>query len=423
MSTPRAAISHDTTLRLWVRAGGRCEYRGCNAYLLEDSLTAYTLNLADRAHIVGASDTRRSPRGSGPLAHVDRGSTANLMLLCTDHHRLIDTLIVEHTIEGLRKMKREHEERIRLLTDLQEDSSTVVVRAIGGIRDAPVGVPREAVLAAVHGDGRFPRFSLAVAGEDLEIDLRQLPDEGDPSFWAMGERIIVSQTARIREARQPIHHLSVFALMRIPLLIALGFHLDDKIPMTIYPRRRDGAGDGVWGFDPEGRQVEFEVTELANAPGASRVAVAISVTAPIGTDVVNAFPGGAIYEITPRDARYGRGLLADRVSLGRFAAAYHELLARIEDEHRDCAIIDLYAAVPVAGAIQLGRGLMRDAQPTLRTHDRDGGGEFIETLTLGRPAKAMPVSQMQAVGRGPTLTADSPNTVSDPRRGKERRHA
>ena len=56
-------------------------------------------------------------------------------------------------------------------------TATVAVRVIGGIRSAPVEVPREVVLAAVCADGRFPRFVLAMAGEDLEIDLRGPPDE------------------------------------------------------------------------------------------------------------------------------------------------------------------------------------------------------------------------------------------------------
>src|SRR5215216_2660620 len=214
----RGAISEETTLRLWVRAGGRCEYHGCNEYLPEDKLTTFTLNLAERAHIVGATDAPRSPRGDDLLPLAQRDEAENLMLLCRRHHRMIDRLVVEHTVEGLRRMKREHEDRIRLLTGLQEDAATVVVRAIGGIRDAPVEVPCEAVLAAVRADGRFPRFPLALAGEDVEIDLRGLPEEGDPEYWATGERIIAVQSARIRDARQAIRHLSVFALTRIPLL-------------------------------------------------------------------------------------------------------------------------------------------------------------------------------------------------------------
>ena len=255
-SARRGSISDEATLRLWVQAGGRCEYRGCNAYLLEDELTTYTLNLAERAHIVGATDAPGSPRGDFPLATNRRDDASNLLLLCRQHHRIIDRLIVEHTVDELHRMKSEHEDRVRLLTGLQDDASTVVVRAIGAIRGAPVDVPRTAVLEALRADRRFPRYPLALAGEDIEINLRQLGDPDGMEDWLAGERIIARQLARIRDAQTSIHHLSVFALARIPLLVALGFHLDDKIPATIYSRRRQGAGDGALGFDPDLRRAD-----------------------------------------------------------------------------------------------------------------------------------------------------------------------
>lgn len=389
----RKTISEEATLRLWVAAGGRCQYRGCNEYLLEDELTTFSVNLAERAHIVGATDAPGSPRGGDKLPLAARDELENLMLLCRGHHRLIDRLLDEHTVEGLRQMKREHENRIRLLTGLQDDAATVVVRMAGGIRNAPVEVPREAVLAAVRADGRFPRFPLALDGEDVEIDLRQLPAEGDPGYWTTGERLIAAQAARIRDAQQPIRHLSVFALARAPLLIALGFHLDDKIPVSIYCRRRDGTGDDGWGFDPAAEPVAFEVRHLAGPATGPRVAVAVSVTAPIGADVVAASGEGAVYEIAPEGVAHGRDLLGARASLHQFADAFHRFLGRVEADHRECAVIDLYAAVPAAGAVQLGRGVMRDAQPALRVHDRGGDGRFHEALTLGSRSGMAPPSR------------------------------
>ena len=383
MTATREAISESTTLQLWVRAGGRCEYHGCNEYLLEDRLTGYELNLADRAHIVGASEAARSPRGGDPLPLAERSKVENLMLLCRPHHRMIDRLLKEHGVDGLRQMKREHEERIKLLTGLQEESATVVIRAIGGIRGAPVEIPRDAVRAAVVADGRFPRFPLAMAGEDLEIDLRNLPEEAASDYWTVGEAIVARQADRLRDAQESIRHLSVFALARIPLLIALGFYIDDKIPATVYGRPRGGTGDGGWGFDSDAEPVAFEVHSLVGSDHGSRVAVAVSVTASIADDVVAAAGDSNVYEVSPRAVPCGRDLLSSCVSLNHFADAYNRLLSRIEADHPACEVIDIYAAVPAAVAVQMGRGLMRDAQPALRIHDRGADGQFVEALVLG----------------------------------------
>ena len=305
------------------------------------------------------------------------------MLLCRTHHRVIDRLIAEHTVEGLRRMKREHEERIRLLTGLKDDVATVVVRVTGGIRDAPVEVPREAVLAAVRADGRFPRYRLALAGEDVELDLRGLPDEGDPTYWATGARIIEEAAARFRRAQHPIGHMSVFALARIPLLVALGYHLDDKIPTTIYQRRRDGTGDQGWGFDPDAAPVAFRTERIAGPSHGARVALAVSLTAPIGAEVVAVADAAAVYEIAPEGTAPSRDVLSARASLDAFADTYHRFLATVEQNHSDCRQIDIFAAAPAAAAVQLGRGLMRDAQPALVVHDRGTNGTFQPALMLG----------------------------------------
>jgi hypothetical protein len=370
----RAAITPESTLRLWVAAGGRCEY--CNVYLLTDGFTGYPLNLAERAHIVGATDALGSPRGDSSLALELRAEPENLILLCRTHHRLIDRLIAEHTVEGLLRMKREHEERILLLTALTEEARTVVVRAIGGIRGAAVEIPRSTVLATVTADGRYPRYPLALAGEDIEIDLRNLPEEGVETYWAVGTRVIEQATQRIRNAQEPIPHLSVFALTRIPLLVALGFHLDDKVPTTIYQRRRDGAADGAWAPDKDATAVTFTAEQIAGQAHASRVAIAVSLTALIGAEIASSRTDPAVYEIAPSGVPCSRDILASRESLHHFADSYHQLLEMIEREHPDCVEIDLFPACPAAAAIELGRGIMRDAQPALAVYDRDPDGTF-----------------------------------------------
>jgi hypothetical protein len=111
------------------------------------------------------------------------------------------------------------------------------------------------------------------------------------------------------------------------------------------------------------------------------------VTASIGTAVVDCSAGAAVYEIAPTGVAHGRDLLGSLESLDNFADTYHQLLARIEADHSDCEVIDLYAAVPAPSAVQLGRGLMRDAQPALRVHDRDRDGQFRVAITLGKASR------------------------------------
>jgi hypothetical protein len=87
-----AAISRhvpvEEKLKLWVRSGGRCAI--CNRYLLEDEFTAHAVNLAELAHNVGHKPTAGSPRGEDGLAVALRNLADNLLLLCGDHHSVVD---------------------------------------------------------------------------------------------------------------------------------------------------------------------------------------------------------------------------------------------------------------------------------------------------------------------------------------------
>jgi phage FluMu protein Com len=377
----RGSISADSTLRLWVLAGGRCEY--CNRYLLEDAYTAYPLNLAERAHIVGATTASGSPRGNHRLPVGERDDPDNLMLLCREHHRLIDRLIEEHSVDFLRHLKRSHEERVRHQTSLGDNRETLVLRMVGAIRGAPVSIPQEAVFSAVRSQEMFPRLGFAMAGEDLEIDLRQLPEDEEPHYWDIGLRIIAERTSRLREASTSIHHLSIFALARIPFLVALGFHLDDKIPMTVFQRQRDGSGSESWTPSSDASpSPTFEATRIADGPD-NDVALAISATAGIGSEVATE-GDRTVYELGPVDQPPSRNILKSRDSLTSFTEAYHEVLGQIETDHPRCKTIHLFVAAPASASIQLGRGIMRDSQPALAVYDRHQNGSFCRAFTLTR---------------------------------------
>ena len=82
------SISNKNKYLLWVKSGGRCQYRGCNKSLYQDIITKRNFNQAYIAHIV--ADVPGGPRGDlvrSPLLADDLG---NLMLLCDTCHRRID---------------------------------------------------------------------------------------------------------------------------------------------------------------------------------------------------------------------------------------------------------------------------------------------------------------------------------------------
>lgn len=370
------SIAPEERLRLWVRSGGRCAF--CNRYLLEDEVTAVNVNTGEMAHIVGRAKSMRSPRGLDALPIEQRNLAENLILACPSDHTVIDKKTGQSvwTIEDLRGLKRRHEDRIHYLTGLGEDAETVVIRAVGAIRGAHVELSAATVRAAVHDQHRYPRYELGVRSEsDIEIDLRNLPDEGDGLYWQTAERRIrdvVGRQLADGVNRGHVRHLSIFAVARIPLLALLGHHLDDKIPTTLYELHRDEFG---WRWPTEEAPVSFEVQHAAGDPDARDVTLVCSVSGSVSLAELPAeLSDTCVYELRPAGADPVPDLLRVPESLAAFSAAYLSFLGSTEARHPAATTVNIVGAVPVTAAVELGRRRTREVHPSLRVWDRVPGG-------------------------------------------------
>src|SRR6266487_4552502 len=80
------SLPRKTELLLWVMAGGRCEFDGCNKYLVAHHLTQATGKYGEVAHVIAFSE--RGPRGRITVKKIHE--IENLMLLCHSCHVLVD---------------------------------------------------------------------------------------------------------------------------------------------------------------------------------------------------------------------------------------------------------------------------------------------------------------------------------------------
>ena len=71
-TAPRPKIDDKVKLKLWVKSGGRCQYRNCNEILFEDNLKFVDLNSGFIAHIHGyAPLSARYDAVKSPLLEKD----------------------------------------------------------------------------------------------------------------------------------------------------------------------------------------------------------------------------------------------------------------------------------------------------------------------------------------------------------------
>ena len=101
------AITDKTRKMLWGRSGGICAI--CKKQLLEGEEDSEDPSiLGQECHIVGEENSIRSPRGIHPMPLAERNLYSNLVLLCRDHHKIIDDQTDHYTVDLLLQIKTEH---------------------------------------------------------------------------------------------------------------------------------------------------------------------------------------------------------------------------------------------------------------------------------------------------------------------------
>lgn len=107
------AISEKAIKLLWSNAAGRCSFTDCNEKLTVEQAAHFSPHtLGEMAHIKGKK--KGSNRYDETQNDKQRDSYENLILLCPNHHTLIDRQENEeiYVVEVLAKMKLDHEASI-----------------------------------------------------------------------------------------------------------------------------------------------------------------------------------------------------------------------------------------------------------------------------------------------------------------------
>lgn len=358
------SYSPETVIKLWVESGGRCEFNGCNDYLLTDTLSLENSNLSNIAHIVALSP--KWPRGNDPLSIERRNEVENLMLVCTKHHHIIDDnkLVGKYTKEKLLRMKQVHEERILRLTGMKPGEKTFAISFKAKVAGEVAQVPSDQIESAI-----YPRYPLEK--RPLAIDLTGLPDVEDGNSWVVGMKMISEALTKYYYPgieSGAIGHVSIFGLAPIPLLMFFGNQLSNKITTDLYQRHRSPEG---WTWNTDGDTVTYKTRVLKSGADNSKVALVLSLSGSITLEslpecVKNHY---TIYEITLDGIAPNTGFLRKKEDLIAFQVIYQKLLGEIKQKHGSINEILFFPAVPVPVAILCGKELLKKVHPTLRIYD------------------------------------------------------
>lgn len=102
------AIKSKVIKMVWGKAAARCSM--CKQVLIEgkNKNSSFLIPIGEIAHIV--AEKNDGPRGESNLTAMERDEIENLLLLCQEHHTIIDNDTDLYTVDKLRGIKEIHEQ-------------------------------------------------------------------------------------------------------------------------------------------------------------------------------------------------------------------------------------------------------------------------------------------------------------------------
>lgn len=113
---------------LWGRSGNRCAFPGCNQELHQVIGANGSTVVGEECHI--EAQNGNGPRFNHALSEKQINTFENLVLLCPTHHRIIDENPEEYTVEALKKMKADHEGRVRRALENKSEFDDLYYEAV-----------------------------------------------------------------------------------------------------------------------------------------------------------------------------------------------------------------------------------------------------------------------------------------------------
>lgn len=359
--------------KLWGCAAGRCEY--CNKPLWEDIVTKTQVSTAYIAHIVAEEPC--GPRGDDVLSEKLKHDFSNLMLLCDTHHRLIDKEdVAGHSVERLREIKRKHEDRILIQTELSSDQQSHILHYAANIGRLNAVVTWEQSKEAMF-PSHYPAESRAI-----EINIKNSAfRDSETDYWNIERQNLQRHFESKVQQRlgEDIHHLSVFAIAPQPLLVELGRLLSDVSAISVYQHQKEPEDNWMWSEEP--LPINYQVTRPDKKTDV--VALNLSLSATIDNTRITSVLGDDVSIWTVTIDKPNNDFLKSRTQLQAFRERFRKLLDEIKLEHGQHQIIHVFPAVPVSSAIEIGRVWMPKADLPLMLYDQNYKlGGFAEAFTI-----------------------------------------
>lgn len=221
------------------------------------------------------------------------------------------------------------------------------------------------------------RQTLATAIGDDTFDVLVYPNENinlSKIDWGFHEKNIVSFCEDIKHLSSKGKQVNLFPMAPIPLLIKLGFELQNNFKISIFQHNRK---DNVWVSNNDSEDITFTVEE--NIVGNKELLVKISTSVEINnSSIENSFSMEEfdLLGFTASKIDFGSPLYAKDIK--KLVETIFQHLNKIATSYNK---IHLVAAVPAGMAVEIGRHLLKSVYSNIYTY-QFYRGKYCHALTI-----------------------------------------
>lgn len=369
----RTSIDEKVRMKLWAVSAGRCEM--CNKLLYEDSTFGVQGNFGENAHIHAVS--ANGPRHKYGMSSQEKNDISNLMLLCAEHHHMIDTHPEEFVDGLLMKYKINHESRIRNVTDIRDDQSCRMVAYFSDIDRQEEFYKEQLFKDAVIADNKLPMQQPVIP---LHAQTNTRYEATKRSFELKSQELERNFKQWFDSIVKAEESIAVFSLAPQPLLIKLGTLINDQYNAVVFQCHREGH---KWAWKNSDEHVEF-VIEKTYEGDSNEVAFVVDLSAQVMDDRVISKTGTnvPIYHLTI--ANPNRNFVTNKNVQSDFIYAFRSYMEQIKNVRPQPQKIHLFPVMPNSLAIRLGMDYMPKTDLPLLIYEQANIADgFFETITIG----------------------------------------
>jgi len=370
----RTSINEHVRMKLWAVSGGRCEI--CNRLLYQDLVLGHDGNFGELAHIHAVSEG--GPRHKYGMTAEEKNNIENLMLLCEEHHHMIDTYPEDFAEGLLLKKKQDHENRICQVTGIPSEQSCRIITYFSNIDNQTEFSSDRSLREAVLLSGRVPMQEPVInLSEDsitkyipTKATFEQKAQDLEQQFRVWFDSIIKSKDS-----------IGIFAMAPQPLLFKLGTLINDQYNTVAFQCHRSGH---KWAWPEKSDLVEFSF-KCSKEGTSNKVALVMDLSAAVLDDRITSALGEetSIFHITIE--KPCRTFVTSESIQNAFVDTFRTAMEHIKNIRPTPTEIHIFPVMPVSLIIRAGMDYMPKADlPVILYEQANQSAGFFEALTIGK---------------------------------------